>query len=110
MELSYLELEAQKEGLYMGNEFIVTSDYSGYVYVGNAYGNFEDQSGKIMPFANIFVLSPVSSYESNDYHATGFKAEKLKCSSHDVWKDLQIGDRVKLYFDDKKRVVLAVAE
>lgn len=94
----------------MGNEFIVSCDYSGYVYVGNAYGRFEDQRGAMQPYAHIFVLSPVSSYESDDYHATGFKAEKFKCAGPDVWKDIKIGDRVKLFFDDKKRVVMAVAD
>lgn len=94
----------------MGNEFIVSSEYPGYVYVGNAYGNFEDQRGQMQPYAHIFVVSPVSSYESNDYHASGFKAEKVKCLNRDVWKNLKIGDRVKLFFDDKKRVVMAVAD
>lgn len=94
----------------MGNDFIVSSEYYGYVYVGNAYGNFEDQRGNMQPFAHIFVVSPVSSYESDDYHASGFKAEKLKCVDRAVWKDIKIGDRVKLFFDDKKRVVMAVSD
>ena len=29
-----------------------------------------------MPYANMLVLSPVSSYESEDYQAMGMKAEK----------------------------------
>lgn len=94
----------------MGKDFIVTDDYYGYVYVGNAYGNFEADNGSKQPFANMFVVSPVSSYESEDYHASGWKAEKLKAVDKSVWKDLQIGDRVKLFFDDKKRVVMAVAD
>lgn len=94
----------------MGKDFIVSEDYSGYVYVGNAYGNFEASTGEKQPFANIFVVSPVSTYESADYHAAGWKAGKLKCVDPGVWKDLQIGDRVKLFFDDKQRVVMAVAD
>ena len=94
----------------MGNEFIITSEYFGYVYVGNAFGNFEADNGKSQPFANMYVISPVSSYESDDYHASGWKAEKLKAVDKSVWRDLQIGDRVKLFFDDKKRVVMAVVD
>ena len=58
----------------------------------------------------MFVLSPVSDYTSDDYSARGFKAEKKKCLSSDIWADLQIGDRVKLFFDDKGRVVLAAQD
>ena len=94
----------------MGKEFIVTDEYFGYVYVGNAYGNFTNESGQTQPYANMYCVSPVSTYESDDYHATGWKAEKLKAVDKSVWKDLQIGDRVKLFFDDKKRVVMAVAD
>ena len=94
----------------MGNEFIVTSEYYGYVYVGNAFGRFKNDAGQMQDFANIFVVSPASTYESDDFHATGFKAEKLKAVHPDVWKDLKIGDRVKLFFDEKKRVVMAVCD
>ena len=42
-----------------------------------------------MPYANMFVLSPVSSYEPDDYQAMGMKAEKKKCLSPEVWADLE---------------------
>ena len=54
-----------------------------------------------MPYANMFVLSSVSSYEPDDYQAMGMKAEKKKCLSPEVWADLEPGDRVKLFFDDR---------
>ena len=38
------------------------------------------------------------------------KAEKKKCISADVWQDLEPGNRVKLFFDDKKRVVMAALD
>lgn len=93
-------------------EFVVSSEYPGYVFLGWAAGEFEPQGkpGTKQPYANMYVLSPVSDYVSEDYEACGFKAEKKKCISPEVWKDLQIGDRVKLFFDDKNRVVMAVCD
>ena len=51
----------------------------------------------MMPYANMFVLSPVSSYESEDYRALGIKAEKEKYLSPEVWNGLEPGNRVKLF-------------
>ena len=39
---NYIGVNPQKERLYMGTEFIVSGDYEGYVYVGNARGNIVD--------------------------------------------------------------------
>lgn len=94
-------------------DFIVTPEYNGYIFVGCAYGRFDaqDAGGTLKKdYANMYVLSPVSDYTSDDYHAAGFKAEKKRCISPDVWKDLQIGERVRLFFDDKKRVVMVTSE
>ena len=60
----------------MGKEMIVDTEYAGYVFVGWAAGRFKTERGEMMPYANMFVLSPVSSYESDDYQAMGMKAEK----------------------------------
>lgn len=94
----------------MGKEFMVQPDYQGYVFVGWAAGNFETDRGDKQAYFNMYVLGPVSTWESEDYQASGFKAEKKKCVSPDVWKDLSPGDRVKLFFDDKMRVVMAVLD
>ena len=94
----------------MGEEFLVSTGYQGYVVVGWAEGQFKTEDGRMMPYANMFVLSPVSTYESADYKAFGMKAEKKKCLSPDVWKDLEIGSRVKLFFDDKRRVVMTALD
>lgn len=91
-------------------EFIVDQGYTGYVFVGWAAGWFEVREGEKRPYANMYVLSPVSSYVSEDYEAHGMKAEKKKCLSSEVWKGLKVGDRVKLFFDDKQRVMLAQAD
>jgi hypothetical protein len=94
----------------MGTEFIVSSEYQGYVFVGHAQGNFETNEGMKRPYFNMYVISPVSSYQSEDYQAMGWKAEKKSCVSSDIWKDLDPGCRVKLFFDDKKRVVMAALD
>ena len=94
----------------MGEEFVVSTGYPGYVFVGWAAGQFENDRGEKTPYANMFVLSPVSSYESEDYKAHGLKAEKKKCLSPEVWKGLEIGNRVRLFFDDKQRVVMAALD
>ena len=94
----------------MGEEFLVSTGYQGYVFVGCAEGQFKTEDGRMMPYANMFVLSPVSTYESEDYKASGMKAEKKKCLSPQVWEGLEIGNRVKLFFDDKQRVVMAALD
>lgn len=94
----------------MGSDFIIEAGRDGYVFVGWATGTFETDKGEEMPYYNMYVLSPVSSFQSENYQAFGWKAEKKKCISADVWKDLEPGSRVKLFFDDRKRVVMAVLD
>lgn len=94
----------------MSKEFVVDGNYEGYVYVGHAVGRFENDLGEKQPFCNLYVLSPVSSYSSEDYSASGFKAEKKKCVSSDVINGLTIGDRVRLFFDDRQRVVMVAVD
>lgn len=91
-------------------EFTVSAQYQGYVFLGWAKGRFKSGDGRLLPYYNMFVLSPVSSYESDDYKAYGLKAEKKKCVSEKVWEGLNPGDRVKLFFDDKGRVIEAALE
>jgi hypothetical protein len=62
-------------------EFQVSTAYSGYVFLGWAQGRFEPEQGRKMPYYNMFVLSPVSSFQSEDYKAYGLKAEKKNCLS-----------------------------
>lgn len=94
----------------MGEEFTVRKDYQGYVFLGWAKGRFKTDRNTMMPYHNMFVLSPVSTFESEDYVAFGMKAEKKKCVSADVWEGLAPGDRVKLFFDDKGRVIEAALD
>lgn len=92
-------------------DFVVDASFQGYVYLGHAEGQFEPQGGGgKRPYFNMYVFSPVSSYESDDYRAEGFKAEKKKCLSADVWKGFKPGDKVRLFFDDKQRVVHVVLD
>ena len=55
-------------------EFCVDCGYPGYVSLGWAKGRFEAAGGAKMPYRNMFVLSPVSEYQSEDYEACGMKS------------------------------------
>ena len=81
-----------------------------YIFVGCAEGQFETENHEKRAYANMFVLSPVSTYASDDYRAKGFKAEKLKCLNAGVWQDLTPGELCTLYCDDKKTVMLATSK
>ena len=110
--LHYIALYGQKERLYMSEKLYTFKDRE-WVVTGWAEGQMEtdrkdDRGNPVMqPYYQLFVLSPVSSYKSDNYNANGLKAEKLRCVSNAVWKDLHPMEVVNLYFDDKKRVALA---
>ena len=91
-------------------EFTVDTGYSGYVFVGWAVGRFKRDDGQMQSYCNMYVISPVSTYVSDDYKASGFKAEKKKCFSPDVLEGLTPGDKVRLFFDDKERVTMVALE
>lgn len=93
----------------MGKQIIIEEGYTGYTFLGWAKGQFDADNGEKQPYFNMYVVSPVSSWTSEDYEANGWKAEKKKCVG-EVWADLNPGDPVKLFFDDKKRVVMAVLD
>jgi len=83
-------------------------EYQGYVFLGWASGMFQPDNGKEKrPYHNMYVFSPVSTFESEDYKASGFKAEKKKCIDSGVWEGFHPGDKVKLFFDDKSRIIAA---
>ncbi len=94
----------------MGEQFTVDTEYQGYVFLGSAQGLFDARDGRKLPYFNMFVFSPVSTYSSPDYQASGFKAEKKKCLNAEVWQGFNPGDKVKLYFDDKGRVQTAALD
>lgn len=93
------------------DDFVISGTYTGYTYLGEAYGRFKTEDGNMRDFCNIFVASPVSDFESDDYHASGFKAEKKRCVSKDVLSQgFNPGDPIKLFFDDKQRVVMVALD
>lgn len=71
------------------------------IFLGWAKGRFEakDKDGNtfMKDYANIYVYSPVSDYESDDYKACGMKAEKLPAVSPAVWEGVNPGEEVTLY-------------
>lgn len=116
----YIALYGQKERLYMSekaNDKVYTFKEREWVVTGWAEGQMEieredDKGQKVIvmqPYYQLFVISPVSSYKSDNYSANGMKAEKLRCVSNAVWKGLKPLEVVNLYFDEKKRVSLAAS-
>lgn len=75
-----------------------------YLVVGWAHGTMEteerDADGAPVkkPYAQLFVLSPVSSYKSDSYQAVGLKAQKIKCVSPAVWKSISPMEVCNLFF------------
>lgn len=94
----------------MQKEMRIDPAYQGYVFLGWASGLFEAQNGQKRPYHNMYVFSPVSSFVSDEYEASGFKAEKKKCVDPSVWEGLDPGDKVRLFFDDKGRVIDAALD
>lgn len=93
------------------DNIIIDREYRGYVYMGEAHGRFLNDKNEMQPYHNLYVISPVSSFKSDDYEATGFKAEKKSCTSADVLaQGLKPGDHIKLFFDDKKRVQMVALD
>ncbi len=102
------------------DDFIVSGEYKGYVYVGHAQGNSEQErkdpaTGQLItvkvPYYNLYVIKPVSDYVSPDYQAYGYKAEKLKCDDPSVWEGLVPGEQVKIFSDpSSKKVQMVVSE
>lgn len=94
----------------MSKEIIIDREYPGYTFLGWAEGQFDaddqENGGKIkQSYWTVYVASPVSTWTSEDYHAAGLKAEKKKCATK-VWDGISIGDKMRLFFDDKQRVVM----
>ena len=93
------------------NDFVIGGNYQGYTFVGCAQGNMLDEkTGQKNPYFQIFAVTPVSTFKSEDYSAFGFKAEKFRCVGPNICDGLEPGDRVKLFFDDKKRVIMAALD
>lgn len=93
------------------DDFIISGDYKGYTYLGEAYGFFQTQQGERREYVNLYVAQPVSDFKSEDYSATGWKAEKKSCISRDILSQgFKPGERIKLFFDDRKRVIMIASD
>lgn len=75
------------------------------IYVGNSYGRFTDRAtNRIIDFCNISVLEPYKGEQSADYHFEGMKAVKYNCASPDLFKDIPVNSKIRIYFDSNKTV------
>ena len=74
------------------------------IYVGYGYGRFKTEAGTMRDYCNVFMLQDFSGEENNDYHFGGHKAMKYGCINPDVFKDIMIGSKVKVFFNGKKKI------
>ena len=44
---------------------------TGYIYVGNTYGNFKDREGRSVSYCNVFVVSAVESDPTQGRYGEG---------------------------------------
>lgn len=84
------------------------SEQTEYQVTGFSHGRFDGQDGRKVNYANLFVISPLTGEENDDYHYAGYKAEKFRCASADILKDVKPHAKVNLYFDKNARVVMIV--
>lgn len=87
------------------------SNMKEYIFTGWAKGRFDAQDNRTgetfkKNYFNAYLISPVSDYKSEDYEASGFKAEKYSCLSAEVWKGLSPGEVVNVYFGEKEVIAL----
>lgn len=76
-----------------------------YTFCGYQYGSFTlENSGELVKYCNIYVISPMEGKEQKDRRFGGYKAEKLKCTSPDVFEGIKPQDKVKLVFNRYGRV------
>ena len=74
------------------------------VFVGYGYGRFQNDSGQMQAYCNVFVLEPFSGSENEDYHYGGQKAMKYGCTSPDIFKNIKPGTKVRCFFDSRKKI------
>lgn len=77
-------------------------------FLGAAKGKFKTEAGELRDYYSLFCFSPVSQQSSDTYSAFGYKAEKLRCVSPDIWEGFSPFDQVDLYYDRYGRVCRAV--
>ncbi|MEG1396927.1 MAG: hypothetical protein RSC82_08130 [Oscillospiraceae bacterium] len=81
-----------------------------YTVVGKCHGSFTDQAtGNVIVYANLFVTAPFKEgKDNNNYHYEGEKCFTMKCTAMDVLKDVEVGQKVQLFFNQYKKVSYVV--
>ena len=74
------------------------------ILTGWNWGQFQNDSGQMQDYCNVFVLEPFSGAENETYHFTGQKAMKYGCVSPEVFKGIAPMTKVCVFFDSKKKV------
>lgn len=76
-----------------------------YTVTGKAFGSFVDeQSGKIIGYTQLFATVPFGDATRENYHSEGSKACQFKVSAPEVLKDVKVGQKVLIFFNEYKKV------
>ena len=73
-------------------------------FVGYGYGVFSTDDGRRQNYCNVFLLESFTGEQSADYHYGGVKAVKYGCVSPEVFKDIEFGSQVDVYYNSKGKV------
>ena len=74
------------------------------ILVGYGYGRFKTEGGTMRDYCNVFMLQDFSGDQNDDYHYGGHKAMKYGCISADVFANIKIGTRVKVFFSSNGKI------
>lgn len=76
-----------------------------YTVTGKAFGSFKDeQTNKIIGYTQLFATTPFPSEQRDNFHGEGLKACQFKVADPDVLKDVKVGQRVLVFFNEYKKV------
>jgi len=78
------------------------------IFVGYNYGRFKTEIGEMRDYASVYFLEEFGGTMNSDYCYAGQKATKFACIKPEVWKDCEIGQLVRCFFDSKKRITYMV--
>lgn len=79
-------------------------DQKVYQVVGFQWGTFEGKDGRDVPYARLYCVAPFNGHESDTYRFVGGKAHEFKCSSVKLFDNLDVNDKVQLFFNQYGKV------
>lgn len=76
-----------------------------YTVTGKAFGSFKDeQTNKIISYVQLFATTPFNDEGRENFHSEGCKACQFKVAAPEVLKDVKVGQKVLIFFNEYKKV------